>query len=80
MLWSYLLANFQYKFAAIFSIFEVVFWNGNPRLLIHISLKSLPNGPINDKSSLIQVMAWFRMGKTSLPEQIWTQLAYAPVS
>ena len=40
------------------------------RTLIRISLKFVPKGPIENKSELVQVMAWRRSGDKPLPKQI----------
>ena len=42
-----------------------------------ISLKFVPNGPIDNKSALFQVMAWRRTGTKPLPEPMLTQFSYA---
>ena len=42
--------------------------NENFCILIQISLKFVPNGPIDNKSALVQVMAWCRTGNKPLPE------------
>ena len=46
---------------------------------IKISLKFIPKDPINDKSSLVQMMVWHRAGDRSLSEPMMTWLieAYA---
>ena len=38
-----------------------------------VSLKFIPNGPIDNKSALVQVMAWRRTGDKPLPEPMLTQ-------
>ena len=49
--------------AAIFSdIFKAVFFYGNCCILIEISLKFVPHGPIDDIPTLVQIMAWRRSG------------------
>ena len=40
---------------------------------IRISLKFVAKGPIDDKSTLVQVMAWRRTGNKPLPEPRLTQ-------
>ena len=40
------------------------------RILIQISLKFVPKGPIDNKSALVQVMAWRRSGDKPLSEPI----------
>ena len=40
---------------------------------IQISLKFVPNGPIDNKPALVQVMAWRWTGDKPLPEPVLTQ-------
>ena len=54
-------------------IFKHIFWNENVRILILISLKFEPKDPIDNKSALVQVMAWCRIGDKPLPEAMMTQ-------
>ena len=58
------------KIAAILAdeIFKRIFLNENFRISIKISLKFVPKGPIDNKSALVQVMAWHWTGDKSLPE------------
>ena len=44
------------------AIFKRIFLNEKFRISIQTSLKSVPKGPIDNKSTLVQVMAW---GSTS---------------
>ena len=44
----------------------------NCRIPIQISLKFVPNGPIDIKPALAQVMAWRRTGNKPLPELMLT--------
>ena len=44
----------------------------NVLISIKISLNFVPKGPIDNKSSLFQVMAWRRTGDKSLPEPTTT--------
>ena len=39
-------------------IFRCIFLYENFRSLIRISLNFVPNGPINNKLALVQMMAW----------------------
>ena len=48
--------------------FKRIFLNENFRILIKISLKFVPKGPINNNQSLVQTMAWRRWGD----KVIWT--------
>ena len=43
-------------------------------ILIRILLKFVPKGPIDDKSALVQVMAWCWAGDRPLTEPMLTQL------
>ena len=63
------------KIAAILAdnIFKCIFLNENDRILIQISLKFVPRGPIDNKPALVQVMAWRRTGDEPLPEPMLTQ-------
>ena len=49
-------------------IFKWILMNEKLRILIRITLKVVPKGPINNKSALVQVMAWRRTGDKPLPE------------
>ena len=48
--------------------FKRIFVNENVRVLIEISLKFVPKGPINNIPALIQIMAWRRPGDKPLSE------------
>ena len=48
--------------------FKCIFVNGNVRILIEISLKFVPKGPINNIPALVQIMAWRRPGDKPLSE------------
>ena len=54
--------------AAIFAddIFKCIFFNENIWIVIKISLNFVPKGPINNISSLVQIMAWRRPGDKPL--------------
>ena len=45
--------------------------------IIRISLKFVPDGPFDNKSALVQVMAWFKRGGKRLPEPLLTQFTDA---
>ena len=45
--------------------------------MIRESLKLFPKGPIDNKSGLVQVMAWRREGDKALPEPMRTQFTEA---
>ena len=53
--------------------FKWIFLNKNVWILINISLKFVPKGPINNISALIQIMAWRRTGDKPLSEPMMTQ-------
>ena len=57
-------------------IFKSVF-NESLWISITISLKFIPNGPIDYKPALVQVMAWHRTGEKPLPESMLTQFTDA---
>ena len=47
------------------------------RISIQISLKFVPKGPTDNKSALVQVMAWSRTGDKPLPEPMRTRFTDA---
>ena len=53
--------------------FKCIFLYDNHYILITISLKFVPEGPIDNKSWLVQVMAWCQTGTKPLPEPMMTQ-------
>ena len=66
------------KMAAVLADhFKCILLNENDRISIQISLKFVPRSPIDNKSALVQVMAWRRTGDKPLPELMLTQLADA---
>ena len=46
--------------------FKGIFLNENVRISIKISLKFVPEGPINNSPALVQIMAWRRLGDKPL--------------
>ena len=54
--------------------FKHIFLNENVRILIKISLKLVPKGPINNISALVQIMAWRRPGNKPLSETMMVRL------
>ena len=50
------------------TLFKRIFGNKNVRIFIEISLKFVPKGPINNISTLVQIMAWCRPGDKPLSE------------
>ena len=59
------------------NIFKCIFLNGMICILIWISLQFVPTGPIDNKWTLVQVMAWRRTGDKPIPELMLTQFANA---
>ena len=53
-------------------IFKHIFFNGNIRISIQVSLKFVPKGLIDNTSALVQVMAWRPAGDKPLPEAMIT--------
>ena len=47
-------------------IFKCIFLNENVKFFIQISLKFVPQDPIDNKPALVQVMAWRRTGDTPI--------------
>ena len=58
-------------------ICKCIFINEKFCILIRISLKFLPRGPIDNRPALVQVMAWRRTGDKLLPETTLTQFTDA---
>ena len=50
------------------NLFKWIFLNENVLISIDISLKFVPNGPINNIPALVQIMAWRRSGDKPLSE------------
>ena len=59
------------------AIFKRIFLNENIRISIMISLKFVPRVPNDNKSTLVQVMAWRRTGDKPLPDLMLTQFTDA---
>ena len=55
-------------------IFKCIFLNENAWILIKISLKFVPKGPINKIPTLVQIMAWRRSGDKPLSEPMMVSL------
>ena len=49
-------------------VFKCIFVNEKFYILIKISLKFIPKGPIDNKAALVQVMPWRRIVDKPLPE------------
>ena len=54
--------------------FKRIFSNENVRISIKISLKFVPQGPINNISALVQIMAWRRPGDKPLSGPMMVRL------
>ena len=54
--------------------FKRIFLNENVRISIKISLKFVPNGPINNIPSLVQTMAWHRPGDKPLSDPMMVRV------
>ena len=50
--------------------FKCIFLIKNVLILIKISVKFIPKGPINNIPALVQIMAWRRPGNKPLTEPI----------
>ena len=73
MIWaSYLISPLKNGRNFSDDIFKCIFFNEKFCISIWISLKFVPEGPI-DKSALIQIMAWRWTGDKPLPEPILAQ-------
>ena len=55
------------------NIFKCISLNENVWILIKISLKFVPRGPIDNKPALVQVIAWCRTSDKPLLEPMLTQ-------
>ena len=56
------------------NIFKCIFSNENVKVLIKISLKFVPKGPINNIPALVQIMAWRWPGDKPLSESMMVSL------
>ena len=54
--------------------FKRIFLIENIRILIKISPKFVPKGPINNNPALVQIMAWRRAGDKPLSEPMMASL------
>ena len=59
------------------NISKCIFLNENVKISIHISLKFVPMGSNDDKSALVQAMAWCGTGDKPLPEKMLTKFTDA---
>ena len=55
-------------------VFKCIFLNENVWILLKISRKFVPKGPINNIPSLVQIMAWRRPGDKPLSESMMDSL------
>ena len=55
-------------------IFKCIFFNENVWISIKISLKFVPNGPIDNSPALVQIMAWCRPGDKPLSKPMMVSL------
>ena len=58
-------------------IFKGIFLNENVWISIEISLKFVPEGPINNIPALVEIMAWRRLGDRPLSEPMLTRFTDA---
>ena len=58
-------------------IFKCIFMNGKMCILIPISLKFVPRGPIDNMSALVQLIAWHQTGEKPLSEPLLTHFIKA---
>ena len=58
-------------------IFKHIFLNESDKILIHISLNLVPRSQIDNKPSLVLVMAWRRTGDKPLSEPMMAQFTDA---
>ena len=55
-------------------IFKCIFLNENVYILIKVSLRFVPKGPMNDIPALVQIMAWHWTGDKPLSEPMMLNL------
>ena len=55
-------------------VFKCIFSNENAWIPIKISLRFVPNGPMNDIPALVRIMAWRRPGDKPLSEPMMVSL------
>ena len=54
--------------------FKYIFLNENVKILVKTSLKFVPEGPIDNITALVQIMAWRRPGDKPLSEPMMVRL------
>ena len=57
-------------------IFKCIFFKEYVWILIKISLKFVPKGPIDNKPSLFQIMAWCQSGAKPSSEPVMTEISF----
>ena len=57
--------------------FKYIFLNENVIISAKMSLKFVPKGPINNISTLVQMMAWRRPGDKPLSEPMMARLRHS---
>ena len=57
-------------------IFKCIFFNGNVRISIEISLQFVAKGPINSIPALVQIMAWHQPGDKPSSEPMMVRLSH----
>ena len=55
-------------------IFKCIFMNENVAIVIDISVKLIPESPVNNIPALVQIMAWHRPGDKPLSEPLMVSL------
>ena len=58
-------------------IFKCIFWNEKFCIIIKISLKFVPKGPIDNNPEMVQIMAWRGVGDKQLSEPMLTRFTDA---
>ena len=58
-------------------VFKCIFVNEKFCISIEISLKFVPQGPVDNNPALVEIMAWCRIGDKPLSEQMLTPLTDA---
>ena len=64
--WWYLLKLKHFRFLRFSWTHQMLFLDENVRILIKISLKFVPKGPVNNIPALVQIMAWHQPGDKPL--------------
>ena len=59
------------------NIFKCIFMIEKLHIFIRISLNFVPKGPFDNKSALVQVMAWHQTGDKPLPEPMLAEFTDA---